>query len=143
VGALSLEEREMQPCHHQSCCNTLPQMNQFPIQLRLINPNAPFLYNCDLVLAADCTAFVCKDFHHRFMKNNSLVIACPKLDNAKDFYVAKLTAMIDHSAINSLTVIMMEVPCCSGLLHIAELAQAKAQRKIPIKKVVVGIDGTV
>ena len=143
MGAITLVEREIQPCQHQSCCNTDTRMYQFPIQLRLISPTAPYLHNQDLILAADCTAFVCSDFHSRFMKNNSVVIACPKLDNAKDMYVSKLTAMIDHSAISSITVILMEVPCCGGLLHIAELAQAQAQRKIPIQKVVIGIGGEV
>jgi len=141
VGAITLEEREIEPLKEQPCCKTFTPMRKFPIQLRLLNPDAPFLQNTDLVLAADCTAFVCSDFHHRFMNDNSLVIACPKLDNAKELYVAKLTAMIEYSTINSLTVIMMEVPCCGGLWHIAELAQEKAKRKVPVKKVIVGIDG--
>jgi hypothetical protein len=75
------------------------------------------------------------------MKNNSIVIACPKLDNAAEFYVEKLTLMIDNSFINTLTVILMEVPCCSGLLHIAQQAIANANRKIPLKKVVIGTKG--
>jgi NAD-dependent dihydropyrimidine dehydrogenase PreA subunit len=141
VGAITLEERETEPPKEQLCCNVSFEMRQFPIQLRLVNPNAGFLKNTDLILAADCTAFVYSNFHHQFMKNNSIVIACPKLDNAADYYVEKLTAMIDNSFINTLTVILMEVPCCRGLLHIAQQALAGATRKIPIKKVVIGTKG--
>jgi len=141
VGALSLEEREAEPYQEESCCNDTSPLPQFPIQLRLVNPNASFLKNTDLILAADCTAFVYNRFHHQFMKNNSIAIACPKLDNQKDFYVEKLTEMIDNSFINTLTVIIMEVPCCRGLWQIALQAQANAKRKISIKKVIIGIDG--
>ena len=142
AGALTLEEREAEPYkEQQACCNISSPMRQFPIQLRLVNPNAPFLRNSDLVLAADCTAFVYSHFHHQFMQNNSIVIACPKLDSTIELYIEKLTAMIDDAAINSLTVIMKEVPCCGGLWHIAQRAQANAGRKIPIRKVIVGVDG--
>jgi ferredoxin len=151
VGALSLEERETEPYKaepqkieshkEQPCCDHIPSMRQFPIQLRLVNPGAPFLQNKDLVLAADCTAFVYNRFHHQFMQNNSIVIACPKLDNLTDYYVEKLTEMIDNSLINSLIVIIMEVPCCGGLWQIAQQAQANAKRKITIEKVIIGVDG--
>ncbi|MCL2290317.1 MAG: 4Fe-4S binding protein [Bacteroidetes bacterium] len=141
VGAIELEECEVEPQKEMSCCNVSFEVQQFPIQLRLVNPNASFLKNSDLVLAADCTAFVYSNFHLQFMKNNSIVIACPKLDNAAEYYVEKLTSMIDNSFINTLTVILMEVPCCGGLLHIAKQAQVNAIRKIPIKKVVIGTKG--
>jgi len=149
AGALVLEERETEAYNKLNkeankeapCCNSFSQSCQFPIQLRLVNPNAPFLKNTDLVLAADCTAFVYSRFHHQFMKNNSIVIACPKLDSSIELYIEKLTAMIDNSFINTLTVILMEVPCCGGLLHIAQQAQANAKRKIPIKKAVIGVQG--
>ena len=139
VRAITLEEREIKPIKKQA----VTQFNQFPIQLRLVNPNAGFLKNSDLVLAADCTAFVYNNFHYQFMKNNSLVIACPKLDNAADFYAEKLTAIIDNSSIHTLTVILMEVPCCGGLVQIARQAQANANRKIPIKKIVIEIKGNI
>ena len=141
VGAIELKERETEPQKEQPCCNISFEMNQFPIQLRLVNPNASFLKNTDLVLAADCTAFVYDNFHNQFMKNNSIVIACPKLDNAAEHYVEKLTSMIDNSFINTIKVILMEVPCCGGLLHIARQAQVNAKQKIPIKKIVIGIKG--
>ena len=143
VDAITLEERETEQREEQSCCNISPKLNQFPIQLRLVNPNASFLKNSDLVLAADCTAFVYSNFHNQFMNNNSIAVACPKLDNAAELYVEKLTAMIDNTSINTLTVILMEVPCCSGLLHIARQAQANANRKVPLKKVVIRIKGDI
>ena len=147
AGALELEEREAEAYHkpnrEQPRCNTIFQSRQFPIQLRLVNPNASFLQHTDLVLAADCTAFVYRNFHTQFMKNSSLVIACPKLDHSAELYIEKLTAMIDYSFINAITVILMEVPCCGELWHIAQRAVANAKREIPIKKVVIGIDGQI
>jgi len=161
VGAITLEDREAEPYNdasnnsdlhntgfheaelkkEQTCCNTFTPLRQFPIQLRLVNPNASFLKNRNLVLAADCTAFVYSRFQHQFMQNNSIAIACPKLDNLRGFYVEKLTEMIDNSSINSLIVILMEVPCCGGLWHIAQQAHANATRKISVKKVIIGVDG--
>ncbi|MDR1699154.1 MAG: 4Fe-4S binding protein [Prevotellaceae bacterium] len=160
VGAITLEERESkpeislpkEPCGCPSMLemflekpteqNTAHfQLRHFPIQLHLINPNAEFLKNTDFVLAADCTAFAYGNFHQQFLKNKSIAIACPKLDNAPGVYVEKLTAMIDNSSINTLSVIIMEVPCCRGLLQIAQQAQTNAKRKIPIKKIVIGIKG--
>ena len=150
VGALTLEDREVEPKFElpkteaqseQPCCNNIPATRQFPIQLRLVNSNASFLNHTDLVLAADCSAFIYSNFHNRFMKNNSIVIACPKLDHSAELYVEKLTEMIDYSSIHSLTVIIMEVPCCNGLWHIVQQAQAHAKRKIPIKKVIIEVNG--
>lgn len=119
----------------------LSQLQQWPVQLHLLNPGAAYFKNADVVLAADCTAFAYGDFHRRFMKNHVLAIACPKLDSNKENYEEKITAMINEARINTLTIIMMEVPCCGGLLQIAKDAVAKADRKIPLKKVIIGIKG--
>jgi len=140
-GAILFEEREAEPYKEQVHCNVFSGLRQWPLQLHLVNPYALHPENADLILAADCTAFAYSDFHNRFIKNNTLVIACPKLDRSKDVYVEKITEMIDYSSINSLTVIIMEVPCCGGLLQIAREAQANAKREIPIKKVIIGIKG--
>ena len=155
AGAITIEERETKPAPKQAitetkCCPSLqellfgeptkkPQSFNFPIQLLLINPNADVLKDTDLVLAADCTAFIFRNFYYEYAQNNSLAIACPKLDNAKDIYVEKLTEMIDNASINSLTVVIMEVPCCKGLLQIAQQARAQAKRKIPIQQVTIPI----
>lgn len=126
-----------------SATETPSQLRQWPVQLHLLNPQAGYLKNADVVLAADCTAYAFGDFHRRFMKNHVVAIACPKLDNGLDSYVEKLTEMIDLSNINTLTVVIMEVPCCGGLIQLAKKAAANAQRKIPIKKVMIGIQGEI
>lgn len=119
------------------------QLRQWPIQLHLISPNAPYFLGKDVLLAADCTAFSIGDFHKDFLKDKTLVIACPKLDSNIDVYVEKIRKMIDEAKINTLTVLVMEVPCCSGLLQIAKKALDRATRKIPIKLIVVGIKGDI
>ncbi|KYC45319.1 MAG: hydrogenase MvhADGHdrABC CoB-CoM heterodisulfide reductase subunit A [Candidatus Methanofastidiosum methylothiophilum] len=119
------------------------QLKQWPIQLHLISPNAPYFIGKDLLLAADCTAFSIGNFHKDFLKGKSLVIACPKLDSNREIYVEKIKKMIDEAKINTLTVLVMEVPCCSGLLQIAKKALESATRKIPIKLIVVGIKGEI
>ena len=119
------------------------QLRQWPVQLHLLNPIAPYFKNADLLLAADCTAYAIADFHKDFIKGKVLAIACPKLDSNQDSYIEKLTSIIDDSNINTLTVAIMEVPCCGGLLAIAKEAQGKAKRKVPIKLITVGIKGNI
>ncbi|MBD3164630.1 4Fe-4S ferredoxin [Candidatus Woesearchaeota archaeon] len=119
------------------------QLRQWPVQLHLISTHAPYYQGKDLLLAADCTAYALGDFHKDLLKGRSLAIACPKLDEAQDVYLEKLTRLIDDSKINTLTVAIMEVPCCSGLLQLAKNALEKSGRKIPIKAIIVGIHGDV
>jgi ferredoxin len=119
------------------------ELRQWPIQLHLISPQAPYYQKADLLLAADCTAFTLGDFHKDFLKGKALAIACPKLDEGKDIYVEKITSLIDEAKINTLTVIIMQVPCCGGLLAIAEEALNKSKRKIPIKAIVVSLQGEI
>jgi len=119
------------------------ELRQWPVQMHLINPQAPYYRNADVVIAADCTAFAMGDFHQRYLKGKSLAIACPKLDSNIEVYVNKITAMIDQANINTITVMIMQVPCCSGLLQIAKTAASAAQRRIPIKLLVVGLEGNV
>ncbi len=119
------------------------ELRQWPVQMHLVNPQAPYFQNADVLMAADCVAFSMGNFHSKYLKDKGLAIACPKLDHGKDIYVDKLTAMIDTAKINTLTVMIMEVPCCSGLLQIAKLATEKASRKVPVKALVVGLDGEI
>lgn len=119
------------------------ELRQWPVQLHLLNPMAGYFKNADVVLAADCVAFAMGNFHNRFLKGKTLAIACPKLDGNKESYVEKMTAMIDNSQINTLHVITMEVPCCSGLVQLATIARQQATRNIPIKKTVISIQGDV
>lgn len=118
-------------------------LRQWPIQLHLISPLAPYFKNSDLVLAADCTAFSCEDFHLRFLRGKRLIIACPKLDQGLDVYEEKIRSLIDEAEINTMTVITMEVPCCFGLLRMVKSVQDKTKRKVPVKHVVIGIKGEI
>jgi hypothetical protein len=117
------------------------ELRQFPVQLHLINPQSNLFKGSHLLLASDCSAFACGDFHNRFLKGKTLAIACPKLDMNQDAYVEKLTTMIDEAQIETLTVLMMEVPCCGGLLRIAEKARKLACRHIPIKSIYLTVSG--
>jgi len=119
------------------------ELRQWPVQLHLVPPNAPYFQGADLVLAADCVAYALGGFHSKFLQGKSLAIACPKLDSNQDIYSEKIKSLIDDAKINTLTVITMEVPCCHGLLALAKKAAGEASRKIPLKHVVVGIQGDV
>lgn len=119
------------------------ELRQWPVQLHLLNPMAPYFRSADVILAADCAAFTMGNFHSRYLKGKSLAIACPKLDSNKESYIQKLTSMIGEAKINSLTVVMMEVPCCGGLLQMAKMARDNAGRNIPVKRAIISISGEV
>jgi len=119
------------------------ELRQWPVQLHLLNPQAGYFKNADVVLAADCVAFSMGNFHNKYLRGKTLAIACPKLDSNKESYVEKLTTMIRESNINTLNVVMMEVPCCGGLLQMAQMARQKAGKNIPVKKSVIGVQGNV
>jgi ferredoxin len=119
------------------------ELKQWPVQLHLLNPNAPYFRNADVVLTADCVPFAMGNYHTHFLKGKSVAIACPKLDSNKESYVEKLTSMIRDAKINTMQVIMMEVPCCGGLLQMAQIAREQAGRNVPIKKSVISIQGEV
>ena len=119
------------------------QLRQWPIQLHLVSPAAPYYEGADVLLAADCVAYALGDFHRQFLKGKSIAIACPKLDEGQDIYQEKIKSLIEDAKINSLTVMIMQVPCCMGLLNLAQQAAQASQRKVPIKNVVVGVQGEV
>lgn len=119
------------------------QLRQWPIQLHLISPTAPYYQGADVLLTADCVGYALGGFHPEFLKGKSIAIACPKLDEGQDVYVEKIKAWFDEAKINTLTVLIMQVPCCMGLLNIAQQASRAAKREVPIKAVVVGIQGEV
>ena len=138
-GAIEIIERDTEP----ERVAVPSELRQWPVQMHLLNPQASYFRNADVVLAADCAAFSMANFHARFLKGKSIAIACPKLDRNKESYVQKLTSMISDSKINSLQVVMMEVPCCGGLLHMAQTARVNSGRNIPIKRTIVSIQGEV
>jgi len=119
------------------------ELRQWPVQMHLLNPNAPYLRDSDLLLAADCVAFSMGNFHSRYLRGKSLAVACPKLDHGTDIYIQKLTDMIDIAKVNTVTVMMMEVPCCGGLLQLVQKAQSKASRKVPVKQLIISLSGEV
>jgi len=119
------------------------QLTQWPVQMHLISPQNPVFRQADLLLAADCTAFAMPDFNQKHLPGKKLAIACPKLDGNQESYLAKLTALIDEAELKSITVMIMEVPCCGGLLRTAQMAAQRASRKVPITAVVVGVGGEV
>jgi hypothetical protein len=119
------------------------QLRQWPIQLHLVSPQAPYFQGADVVLAADCVPFAMGDFHGAYLKGKSLAIACPKLDGDQEIYVEKLRGLFEDAKINSLTVTIMQVPCCRGLLGLAMQALNGSSRKVPVKSVVVSLQGEV
>jgi NAD-dependent dihydropyrimidine dehydrogenase PreA subunit len=116
------------------------RLTQWPVQLHLVPPTAPFFQNAEVLLAADCVPFAYADFQEDLLKGKALAIACPKLDDTAP-YVDKLTTMITQSNIKSLTVVHMEVPCCNGLVFMARQAIANSGREIPFETVCIGIRG--
>jgi NAD-dependent dihydropyrimidine dehydrogenase PreA subunit len=119
------------------------QLRHWPIQLHLVPPTAPFFQGADVLLAADCVPFAVPDFHGRFLAEHSLAIACPKLDSNQEIYLEKLVAMIDVAEIRSMHVMVMEVPCCSGLVRLVDQARKRASRGVSVKCSVIGTNGSV
>ena len=141
-GAITIEKASIQN-DTVTILDQPSELRQWPVQMHLVNPEAPYFKSADLLLAADCVAFSMGDFHSTHLKGKSLAIACPKLDQETNSYIEKLTAMIDIAKVNTITVMMMEVPCCGGLLNMVRTALVSASRKVPVKKMIVGINGEV
>ena len=118
------------------------ELSNWPVQLTLVPPKAPFLQGADVLLAADCTAFASGGFHREFLRNHALLVACPKLDNY-EAHQAKLTEIFRQSGIRSLTVLRMEVPCCSGLTRMAMQAILSSNKDIPFREVILTTRGEV
>jgi len=118
------------------------QLAHWPVQLKLISPNAPFLKNAHLVFVADCVAFAMGDFHNKFLKDQSVAIACPKLDDTTG-YIEKLAEIIQNSDLKSLTVVHMIVPCCSKMTNIARAAIEISGVDLPIEDVTISLEGDI
>ncbi|MBU2650672.1 MAG: 4Fe-4S binding protein [Bacteroidetes bacterium] len=119
------------------------ELSQWPVQMHLINPSASYFKGQDLLVAADCVAYAMSGFHRDYLKGKKLVIACPKLDTGLETYVEKFRRLIDEARINTITVMMMEVPCCQGMMRLIDHALAQATRKVPVKALVVSIRGEI
>lgn len=117
------------------------ELSQWPVQIKLVPVTAPFFENADLLVAADCTAFACGDFHRQFIRNHVTLIGCPKLD-AGD-YAEKLTEIIKRNSIKSVTVVRMEVPCCGGMENAVKRAVQSSGKNIPWNVTVISTDGRI
>lgn len=118
------------------------QLQNWPVQLHLLNPAAPYLAKANLLLCADCVPFAYADFHRKFVKDHVVTIACPKLDNV-DPYVHKIATIIRESDLKSLKIVIMEVPCCGGLVRIAAQALELAKSNLPVSLVQIGVRGQI
>jgi len=166
TGALKVVEREAEPyaAHHTGECpgsrsmylsDNVPkagasasgsrpsELRNWPVQLHLINPDAPYLEGADLLLAADCVPFAMASFHEEILQGRVLIILCPKLDKDSEIYIEKLAHIFATKGIKSITIAHMEVPCCFGILQLVKEAQASAGTSIPINEKIISIRGQV
>ena len=116
------------------------ELRQWPIQINLVPPHAPYLNGADLLIAADCVPFAYADFHGELLKDRVVLIGCPKLDDI-DKYREKIAVMFKDNDIKSVTYAHMEVPCCSGLIEVIKDAIAASGKKTPFCEVIIGIQG--
>jgi NAD-dependent dihydropyrimidine dehydrogenase PreA subunit len=116
------------------------ELSHWPVQLKLVPPTAPFLRGTDLMLVADCVPFAYAAFHHDFVKDHTIMIACPKLDDF-EAHLAKLTEILLNAELTSLTVLHMEVPCCSGLVYMAKQALEASGKQLPFNDITVSVRG--
>ncbi|NNM66732.1 MAG: 4Fe-4S binding protein [Spirochaetales bacterium] len=116
--------------------------HQWPVQFNLVPVGAPFLENADLLICADCVPFAMPGFYQTLLTGKAVLVGCPKFDNV-NAYLEKLTRIFQERPIRSVTLARMEVPCCSGLARLAQIALNTVSKKIPYTEVTVGIDGTI
>lgn len=149
TGAITFEEREAAEFNETAVKMNMERkqqegtshLNQWPVQIKLVPTNAPYFHNADLLVAADCTAFAYGDFHVQYMKNKITIIGCPKLDEGD--YAEKLTLILKHNEIKSVTVVRMEVPCCGGIEHAVKSALKDCGKIIPWQSVTISTDGRI
>ncbi|UCF70146.1 MAG: 4Fe-4S binding protein [candidate division WOR-3 bacterium] len=118
------------------------ELRQWPVQIYLVPPTAPFLRNADLAIVADCVPFAYANLHEDFLKGGTVLVGCPKFDDA-EAYIDKMAKIIEHSKPKTIKVVRMEVPCCSGLTQIVHEARKRAGSSIPFEEVIVGIRGEI
>ncbi|MEW5895088.1 MAG: 4Fe-4S binding protein [Candidatus Omnitrophota bacterium] len=118
-------------------------LRQWPVELKLLNPSAPYFKNADLLVCADCVPFAFANFHERFLKGKALVVFCPKLDQAADAYIEKMTAIVRENDIRSITPVRMEVPCCAGTTAIVEQAVKNSGKNVLIKEYTISLSGEI
>ncbi len=117
-------------------------LSHWPVQIRLVPPSAPFLENCDLLVAADCTAFSYASFHQDFLQGKVLMTGCPKFDDTP-MYVERFSEIFAQRNLKSLTILIMEVPCCSSMIGIIKAAREKTDSSVPVRQVVISTQGQI
>lgn len=122
--------------------NLPSELMQWPVQMRLINPSAEYLRNADLLFAADCTAFAYGNFHEDFIKGKITIIACPKLDD-NNYNIEKIIEILRHNDINSITVVKMQVPCCTGLSQAVKKAMLETETIVKYNEITISTDGKI
>lgn len=142
-GSKMMDFREKNNIETTEYITVRSELRQWPVQLHLLNPNAPYFKDADIVIAADCVPFAYADFHNQFLKDKILIIFCPKLDNANEIYVEKLAEIFTNNNIKSVSIIHMEVPCCFGIEKITEMAVKKSGKDIPVKKHTISLKGEI
>ena len=123
--------------------NSDSELRQWPVQLKLLNPAAPYFDNADLLISADCVPFAYAGFHADLLRNKILIIFCPKLDSDLEGYVTKLAEIFSRHEIKSITVARMEVPCCGGVRSVVDKALERSAKKIPVSEKTITIQGEV
>lgn len=141
-GCPSAGMMRMTPCQTANTPSSRPgsTLSHWPIQIRLIPPHAPFLQDADLLIAGDCCPVATPDFHSRFLAGRTIMLGCPKFDNAAE-YVERLTQVFAQNRITSVTILEMEVPCCSGLSRIVTQALTRSGRDVPCVRAIAKRDG--
>jgi ferredoxin len=118
------------------------ELRQWPVQVYLVPPTAPFLRNADIAVIADCVPFAYANIHQDFLKGRTVLVGCPKFDDA-EAYIEKFAQIIEHSKPRSIKVIRMEVPCCSGLVSIVREAKKRTRSDVQLEEVIIGIRGEI
>ena len=124
-----------------ACAPQQSQLRQWPVQIKLAPVNAPWFDGADVLVAADCTAYAYGNFHQEFIRGRVTLVGCPKLDSVD--YAEKLTEILRNNAIRSVTVVRMEVPCCSGMVNAVKKALQQSGRTIPCNVVTISTDGRI
>ncbi|MFC1905499.1 ATP-binding protein [Chloroflexota bacterium] len=140
TAVTEFEERKSKGIAHDQDSQQESTLTHWPVQLRLVPATAAFLQGADLLLTADCVPFTFANFHSELLKDHAVLVACPKLDDLNT-HLDKLTQILSQSNPNSLTVLHMEVPCCSGLMYLAKEAIKASGKDIPLEEVTISVKG--
>ncbi len=145
-GALKVTEREAQPFSEEEVANMKREehrpskLRNWPVQLNLVNPKAPFFKGADLLIMSDCVPVASPDWQGTLLKGQVVLVGCPKFDDIQS-YVEKLTEIFRDNTLRSITIVTMEVPCCSGMNGIVEKALRDAGKKMKVDTLVLSIEG--